>query len=72
MTLDVFSYPGLKNSNVPQGYISGPFLLLIYINFVYSLCEWFIDNKLLIHFGDDKTLTIFFSRKKRPPKLSIS
>ena len=33
-----------------------------------SLCEWFIDNKLLIHFGDDKTKTIFFSRKKRPAK----
>ena len=24
-----------------------------------SLCEWFIDNKLSIHFGDDKTKTIF-------------
>ena len=24
-----------------------------------SLCEWFIDNKLLIHFGDDKTKKIF-------------
>ena len=25
-----------------------------------SLCEWFIDNKLSIHFGNDKTKTIFF------------
>ena len=25
-----------------------------------SLCEWFIDNKLSIHFGDDRTKTIFF------------
>ena len=26
----------------------------------FSLCEWFIDNKLLsIHFGDDKTKTFF-------------
>ena len=24
-----------------------------------SLCEWFIDNKLSIHFGGDKTKTIF-------------
>ena len=37
-----------------------------------SLCEWFIDNKLSIHFGDDKTKTIFFSRMKSPPKLNIS
>ena len=37
-----------------------------------SLCEWFIDNKLSIHFGDDKTKAIFFSRMKSPPKLSIS
>ena len=37
-----------------------------------SLCEWLLDNKLSIHFGDDKTKTIFFSRMKSPPKLSIS
>ena len=37
-----------------------------------SLCEWFIDNKLSIHFGDDKTKTIFFSWMKSPPKLNIS
>ena len=37
-----------------------------------SICEWFIDNKLSIHLRDDKKKTIFFSRKKRPPKLSIS
>ena len=37
-----------------------------------SLCEWFIDNKLSIHFGDNKTKTIFFSRMKIPPKLKIS
>ena len=32
-----------------------------------SLSEWFIDNKLSIRFGDDKTKTIFFSRMKSPP-----
>ena len=37
-----------------------------------SLCEWFTDNKLSIHFGDDKTKTNFFSRMKSPPKLNIS
>ena len=37
-----------------------------------SLCEWFIGNKLSIHFWDDKTETIFFSRMKSPPKLNIS
>ena len=36
-----------------------------------SLCEWFIDYKLSIHFGDDKTKTIFFSQMKSQPKLSI-
>ena len=36
-----------------------------------SLCEWFIDNKLSIHFGDDKTKATFFSRMKSPPKLII-
>ena len=37
-----------------------------------SLYEWFIDNKLSIDFGDDKTKTIFFSRMKCPPKRNIS
>ena len=34
-----------------------------------SLCEWFIANKLSIHFGDDKTKSIFFSQMKITPKL---
>ena len=25
-----------------------------------SLCDWFIDNKLSIHLGEDKTKSIFF------------
>ena len=28
-----------------------------------SLCDWFLDNKLSIHFGEDKTKTILFSPK---------
>ena len=26
-----------------------------------SLCDWFVDNKLSIHFGEDKTKSILFS-----------
>ena len=37
-----------------------------------SLCEWFIDNKLSIHFGEDKTKSILFTRSKTPEKLNIS
>ena len=31
-----------------------------------KLCDWFIDNKLSIHFGEDKTKSILFTGKKRP------
>ena len=37
-----------------------------------SLCEWFIDNKLSTHFGEDKTKSILFTRSKTPAKLNIS
>ena len=36
-----------------------------------SLCKWFIDNKLSIHFSDVKAKTLFFFRMKRPPRLNI-
>ena len=36
-----------------------------------SLCEWFIDNKLSIHFGEDKTKAILFTRNKTEAKLNI-
>ena len=29
-----------------------------------SLCEWFVDNKLSIHFGEDKTKSILFGTKR--------
>ena len=38
------------------------------------LCDWFVDNKLSIHFGDDKTRHILFATKfkiKRVRKLNI-
>ena len=30
-----------------------------------SLCDWFVDNKLSIHFGKDITKSILFGRKKK-------
>ena len=30
-----------------------------------NLCDWFIDNKLSIHFGEDKTKSILFATKRR-------
>ena len=28
-----------------------------------NICDWFVDNKLSIHFGEDKTKSILFSSK---------
>ena len=39
-----------------------------------NLCDWFVDNKLSIHFGEDKTKSILFSTKnkvKRAGSLNI-
>ena len=30
-----------------------------------NLCDWFADNKLSIHFGEEKTKSILFARKQR-------
>ena len=30
-----------------------------------NICDWFVDNKLSIHFGEDKTRSILFSTKNR-------
>ena len=30
-----------------------------------NLCDWFVDNKLSIHFGEDKTRSILFASKRR-------
>ena len=29
------------------------------------LCDWFVDNKLSIHFGEDKTKSILFGSKHK-------
>ena len=31
-----------------------------------NLCDWFVDNKLSIHFGEDKTKSILFTVKNCP------
>ena len=33
-----------------------------------NLCDWFLDNKLSIHFGDDKTKCILFASKGKVKK----
>ena len=35
-----------------------------------NLCEWFLDNKLSIHFGEDKTKSILFGSKRKLRKVS--
>ena len=40
-----------------------------------NLCDWFVDNKLSIHFGEDKTKSILFGNKYKirdAKKLNIS
>ena len=34
-----------------------------------SICDWFVNNKLSIHFGDDKTKSILFSSKFKIAKV---
>ena len=33
------------------------------IKYFSSVCDWFVDNKLSIHFGQDKTKSILFGTK---------
>ena len=30
-----------------------------------NMCDWFVDNKLSIHFGKDKTNSILFASKRK-------
>ena len=34
-----------------------------------NLCEWFFDNKLSIHFGENKTKSILFGSKRKLRKV---
>ena len=36
-----------------------------------ELCDWFVDNKLSIHFGEDKTKSILFTKRKKMEGLEI-
>ena len=35
-----------------------------------NFCDWFVDNKLSIHFGEDKTKPILFASKRRAKNIS--
>ena len=41
------------------------------LKMVWLACEWFIDNKLSIHFRKDKTKEILFTRNKTEAKLKV-
>ena len=32
-----------------------------------NLCESFLDDKLSVHFGEDRTKSILFGKKRKPP-----
>ena len=34
-----------------------------------NICDWFVDNKLSIHFGEDKTKSILFAPSNKCKKL---
>ena len=34
-----------------------------------NICDWFVDKKLSIHFGEDKTKSILFASKHKIKKL---
>ena len=36
-----------------------------------NICNWFVDNKLSIHFGEDKTKSILFSTKTKKGKWEL-
>ena len=38
--------------------------------FFSNVCDWFVDNKLIIHFGEEKTKCVLFGTKKRLKKVS--
>ena len=34
-----------------------------------NICDWFVDSKLSIHFGEDKIKSILFASKRKIKKL---
>ena len=46
--------------------------LPVYFNEDFEdICDWFVDNKLSIHFEDDKTKSIFFISKRKTRNINI-
>ena len=43
--------------------IDVPYLCQLHDSHCESVCDWFVDNKLSIHFGEDKTKSILFASK---------
>ena len=37
-----------------------------------NLCDWFVDNKLSIHFGEDKTKSVLFASKQKAKNICQS
>ena len=37
-----------------------------------NVCDWFVDDKLSIYFGEDNTRYILFSSDKNLPELNIT
>ena len=37
-----------------------------------NVCKWFVDNKLSVHFNEDKFKCIIFSRKKNLSDLNVT
>ena len=35
-----------------------------------NICEWFVDNRLSIHFGEGKTKSILFPSKRKIKRVS--
>ena len=43
----------------------------VFFFFFSSLCQWFIDNKLSIHFGEGKTKSVLFLKTRGLKEINI-